>query len=209
MTAKMLKLTITVLFSLTLLRAQLPGEIIVASGTTHNNDISAYNMDVVVYPGARVKGDVETTTGDIHLAENARVKRIYTVSGNVFLEKGSKVDQTITTESGTIRIRENATASGNVITETGDIRGTGAMFKKDVRNRHGNITLKTGSYVKGNVEFLNRGHGDDLHPVEIYLGQNVYIKGKVSAQHTGDNVDLVLNGAVVNGQIKKVNVIGE
>jgi cytoskeletal protein CcmA (bactofilin family) len=209
MKLKTFNLTLIVILSMTLMGAQLPGELTVAAGTIYNDDITASNIDVVIYPGARVKGDVETTTGDIHLADNARVKRIITISGNVFLDKGSKVDQTIRTESGTIRVREGATATGNVITETGDIRGTGATFNKDVRNRHGNIILKTGTYVKGNVEILNRGHGDDLHPVEIYLGQGVYVKGKVTAQHTGDNVDLVINGAEVNGKINKVNIIGD
>ncbi len=208
MKLKTFNLTLIVILSMALMGAQLPGEITVAEGTTYNGAITTTSDDVVIFPDARVKGDVETTTGDIHLAENARVKRIITISGNVFLDKGSKVDQTITTESGTIRVSEGATASGNVITETGDIRGIGAIFNKDVRNLHGDIILKTGTYVKGNVEILNRGHGDDLHVVEIYLGEGVYVKGKVTASHVDDNVDLVMNGAEVNGKINKVNIIG-
>ncbi|MBC8376173.1 MAG: hypothetical protein H8E26_08995 [FCB group bacterium] len=209
MKLKYLNMVIMVLSFSILNGAPPPEEITVAEGTTYNSSITTTDIDVVVYPAARVIGDIETTSGDVHLSENSRVKRIITSSGNVFLDKGSKVDQTITTDGGTIRVREGATANGNVITETGDIRGTGAIFKKDVRNRHGDIMLKTGTYVKGNVEILNRGHGDDLPPVEIYLGQGVYVKGKVTAQHVGDNVDLVMNGAEVNGQINKVNVMGD
>jgi cytoskeletal protein CcmA (bactofilin family) len=184
-----------------------PNDIIIEAGSTYNNDITTTTSDIIVLNGAEVKGDLETTYGDVYLEESARADKITTINGNVYLDKNSQVDKTINTQNGTIRVRESATVKGNITTEWGDIRGDGAIFNKNISTRHGHISLKAGSYVKGNVSILNRGHGNDLPVVEIYLGEDVYVKGKVTASHVGDNVDLYMWNAEVDGQINKVNVV--
>jgi hypothetical protein len=209
MEKKFLALLIVVMSISILTGAPPNNDFIVAAGTTYNGDIQTTDQDVIILIGATVDGDVETTSGDIYLEENARVEeKVSTSSGNVYLDVGSRVDKTIDTQSGTIRVRQNATVNGNVTTEYGDIKGEGAIFNKNVKTRHGHISLKAGTYVDGDVSILDRGHGSGLPLVEIYLGEGVYIDGKVTASHVGDNVDLSMWQAEVNGQIDKVNVVG-
>ncbi len=209
MKIKFLTLVILVLSIAVLMATPPNNDFIVAAGTTYDGDIETTNQDVIILSGATVDGDIETTSGDVYLEENAKVEeKITTLSGNVYLDVGSQVDKTIDTQSGTIRVRQNATVKGNITTESGDIKGEGAIFDKNISTRHGHISLKVGSHVNGNVSILNRGHGNDLPVVEIYLGEDVYIDGKVIASHVGDNVDLYMWGAEVNGEIDKVNVVG-
>jgi len=192
-----------------LIGAPPPENITVAAGTTYNHDISTTINDIIVLQGAEVEGDLETTTGDIYLEENARVDKITTISGNIYLDTDSQVDKTIDTESGTLRAREGSTIKGNVTTETGDVRADGATFEKDISTRHGHISLKAGTLVEGDISILNRGHDSSLPVVEIYLGQGVIVQGKVTASHVDDNVDLDMYEAEVNGQIDKVNMVGD
>ncbi|MCF7826916.1 MAG: DUF4097 domain-containing protein [Candidatus Marinimicrobia bacterium] len=192
-----------------LMGAPPPENITVAAGTTYENDISTTINDIIIMNGAEVKGDLETTTGDIYLEANARVDKITTVSGNIYLDTGSQVDKTIDTESGTLRAREGSTIKGDVTTETGDVRADGATFEKDIRSRHGHISLKAGTHVDGDISILNRGHDANLPVVEIYLGEGVYVGGKVTASHVDDHVDLNMYEAQVDGQIDKVTMIGD
>jgi len=209
MRVKTFSLILVMAIGLTLIGAPPPEDITVAAGTTYNNDITASSSDIIILNGAEVKGDLETTTGDIYLEENARADKITTVSGNIYLDKGSQADKDIDTESGTVRVREGARLKGNVTTETGDIRSNGATFDKDIRTRHGYISLKAGTYVDGDVSILNRGHGSNLSVVEIYLGEGVYVNGKVTASHVDDNVNLDMYKAEVDGKIDKVTMVGD
>jgi len=182
-------------------------EVIIAAGTVYNGNINTTNSDITVLDGARVKGQVRTTNGDIYIEENARVKKIKNTNGDIFLDESVTVDQTITDTNGDIRVKRDCTIKGNIVTETGDIRVDHATLKKDVKTRHGSISLRDGTYVKGSIRILNRGHGANLETVDIYLGQDVYIKKDVTAANAGDHVELQMYGAEVHGHVRRVTEV--
>ncbi|MEA3286748.1 MAG: DUF4097 family beta strand repeat-containing protein [Candidatus Marinimicrobia bacterium] len=182
-------------------------DIVIATGTTHNGNVITSNVDITVMDGARVNGEVRTTSGDIYIETNARVRKIKSTSGDIFIDEGVTVDQTIKNTDGSIRIKQNSTIKGNITTETGDIRVDGSMLKKSIKTRHGDIILKQGTYVKNDIRILNRGQGAGLEILDIYLGQEVYVKGNASAHHSNDQVQIQLFGGEVRGNIRRITII--
>ena len=190
--------------SISLLAAPPEQEVEIAAGTTYNGSISTTASDIIVLEGARVKGDIQTSTGDVYVEANARVKSVTSIHGDVFLDVGVTVDKKIVMTNGSLTIKENSALNDDVINENGDIRISGSTLKKDVINRHGGIILKNNTYVKGNVEILDRGQSPNLDPIEIYLGVGVYIKGDVKADDEDDLVELSIYQAEVKGDIENI-----
>ena len=182
-------------------------EVTVAPGSTYNHDITTDTGDIIVYSDARVKGTLESYSGDIYVEDGGRVAKIISVNGDVFLGEGVTVDNKITITNGSLRVKANSTLNGDVTTEYGDIRINGSYLKKSIKTRHGDIILKENTYVKKDIVILDRGQGNNLEPLEIYLGTGVYIDGNVSASDTDDLVELLIYGAEVDGQISEVNII--
>ncbi|MBL7026242.1 MAG: DUF4097 family beta strand repeat protein [Candidatus Marinimicrobia bacterium] len=182
-------------------------EVYVEAGSTYNHDITTDTGDIIVHSGARVKGVVQSTYGDIYLENDARVQKIISINGDVFLEAGSTVDQSITITYGSLRVKDNSTLNGNVITESGDIRISGSYLKKSIKTRHGDIILKNNTYVKKDIVILDRGQSPDLETLDIYLGTGVQINGDVSADDEDDMVVLEIFGGEVNGDVEDVEVV--
>jgi hypothetical protein len=80
-------------------------------------------------------------------------------------------------------------------------------LKKTLKTRHGSIILKDGTYVKGNITILNRGHGQDLETLDIYVGQNVLVKGNVTAANANDHVELQIYGGEIRGNVRRVTTV--
>ena len=182
-------------------------EVNIDADVTYNGDITTDTGDIILHPGSRVKGTIQSTSGDIYLEEGARAKKIISVNGDVFLETGATVDQSITVTYGSLRVKENSTLNGDVITESGDIRISGSYLKKSIITRHGDIILKNNTYIKEDIEVLDRGQGSSLEPLDIYIGTGVHIEGDVTSEDEDDLVVLEIFGGEVNGNIEDVEVV--
>ena len=210
MKTRILFLLTTLFISMSLFGAPPPeDEVIILAGSTYNNNITTNTADITVLDGAHVKGHLETVSGDIYLENGSRVKSITTQSGDVFGEQGVTVDQNIETVSGSVTIKINSTINGEVETESGDIRITGSYLKKNIKTRHGDIVLKDNTYVKKDIVILDRGQGSDLSPLDIYLGTGVTVHGDVEAEDEDDLVVLEMFGGEVDGDIDEIEVIGD
>ena len=181
-------------------------EVFIEAGTTYNGNITTLTGDITVNSGARVNGILTSTSGDIYIEDGARVKKIIAVNGDVFLDVGVTVDQSLTVTYGSLRAKSNCTLNGDVLTESGDIRISGSYLKKSIKTRHGDIILKDNTYVKKDIIILDRGNSNDLEPLEIYLGAGVEINGDVEAEDDDQLVELVLFDAEVNGNIENITV---
>ncbi len=207
MKLKYLNMVILVLSFSILMGAPPDDEFVVEPDDTYNGDITTDTGDIIVHAGARVKGVVESTSGDIYIEEGARVKKIISLNGDVFLETGVTVDQSITVTYGSLRVKANSTLNGDIVTESGDIRINGSYLKKGITTRHGDIILKNNTYVKKDIEILDRGQSPNLEPLDIYLGVGVQINGDVSAADEDDRVVLEIFGGEVNGDVDDVQVV--
>ncbi len=199
---------ILVFMSIALLGTPLPDdEVTVAAGSSYNGNIVTTTADIIVFEGARVNGKVSTGSGDIYIESNARVKKVKSTSGDISIDEGVTVDQTIENTDGSIRIKKNSIIKGDITTETGDIRVDGSTIKKSIKTRHGDVILKVGTYVKKNIQIFDRGHGENLETLDIYLGKDVRVGGNVTASNDNDQVELQLFGGEVDGDIRRINVI--
>ena len=184
-------------------------DVTVASGTTYNGNITTDTGDITVFPGARVKGNVASTSGDIYIEDGARVKKIISLNGDVFLKTNVTVDQTITLTYGSLFVDDNCVLKGDVENEYGDIRISGSQLNKKIITRHGDVILQNNTYVKKDIEILDRGNTSGLQPLDIYLGTGVVVDGDIEADDEDDLVELTMFGGEVDGDIDNVTVTGD
>ena len=182
---------------------------------------STVNGSITVGSGATVTGDLETVNGSIRIGENAVIEDAETVNGSVKVAAGVKA-QDIGSVNGTIRIGVNVTiegevsvvngkigiASGSTVSEdvsnvNGEIKITGAEIRGNLSTVNGDVSLKEGANLHGNLTIKkpgNSGKNKSRKP-KIIIGPGSRVGGEIVAEH---EVELYISDTAEVGGVSGV-----
>ncbi len=158
-------------------------------------DISKINSGITVEAEDRV-GDVSTINGGIRLDYGANAQEVATVNGGIGLEDGVVV---VLAESvnGGIRVGENVTVNGGirtaagtvvedrVVTVNGRVRLHNTQVGRDVQSSNGNIEIREGSAIEGDIiikgrrRWWDRLFGFSRRPPEITIDSSSTVRGDI------------------------------
>ncbi|MDA1371788.1 MAG: hypothetical protein O2971_13645 [Proteobacteria bacterium] len=189
-----------------------------AADATEIRDISKVNSRINVDAEEHV-GDVSSVNGGIHLSRGANAREVSTINGSIELEDGSVVTQAESINGG-IRVGENVTVNGSLETVNGGIRTeTGTVVEdsvvtvngrvrlyntqvgRDVQSSNGDIEIRDGSTVQGDViirgrlRWWNQVFSFSRKPPEITIDSSSVVRGDI---HLYRETDLnIADGAEV------------
>jgi DUF4097 and DUF4098 domain-containing protein YvlB len=188
------------------------GSIRIRDGEVREQDFSALNGGITVGDGATVRGKCDTVNGSIEIGSSARVGSLSSVNGGISIGDESEVDGEAGTVNGSISLGR-ATRAQAVSTVNGGIRLDGAQVSGDVRTVNGDVTLRDGATVGGNIVIDRRGdrHSRSSRPLRIELDGGSVVEGDVIVEGTTKTkVELYLRGgSKVLGKTESVEVMKE
>ena len=181
----------------------------VAPGEVYDGDLSTLNGGITVGDGATIHGECQSVNGGIEVGEDCRVESLSSVNGGVSVGAGTIVEKGIQAINGRITLGRGASASA-VKTINGQIEMTGAEIDGNVRTINGNIALREGSRVGGDIVVEDRGNGSDKRdrPLTIELEGGSVVEGNVIVEDKATPVEVHLrDGSRVLGRIENAEVI--
>ena len=96
-------------------------------------------------------GNLETVNGGINLGARAQVETLTTVNGGVRLGTEARVGGNIESVSGGLFVDRGGRVAGNIGTVNGAIGLVGVEVTGDVKTVNGDVTIGTGSHVRGGL----------------------------------------------------------
>ena len=185
-------------------------------------DISRINRSIHVSAGEWV-GDISSVNGGIDMAKGANAQELSTVNGGIDLDDNVTIEQAETVNGG-IRIGENVTVTGSLETVNGGIRTSAGTIVanrvrtvngkiqlrnttvgKNVATSNGDISLRDGSIVNGDLLVANRRSNwwsrlwsSHRRHLDITIDASPAVRGDI---HLYREVDLHIDDAAEVGEI--------
>lgn len=184
-------------------------------------DISRINGSISIEPEDQV-GDVSTVNGGIRVERRANARTVSTVNGGIELQDEVVVDEAETV-NGSIRVGQEVQINGSLQSVNGGIRtGAGTVVEdgvqtvngrvrlyntqvhQDVQTSSGDIDIRDGSSVEGDVivrgrmGWWNRLFHSSRRSPELTIDESSVVKGDI---HLYQEVDLNIADGSVEGEI--------
>ena len=182
----------------------------VGSGEVMDHDLSTLNGQIHIDDGATVRGEAETVNGSVEVGRNVQVESVSTVNGDVEIGEGTVVDGEVETVNGSISM-ESGSRARSVGTVNGSLRLNGADVEADVSTYNGDVTLRDGTNVGGDIRIseANSGSSRRDRPLRIYVEDGSTVQGSVIVEDEDLEVEVYLRGGTVAGQIHGARVVEE
>ncbi len=182
----------------------------VGDGEVREGTLSALNGQISIGDDATV-GHCRSVNGSITVGKGSRVESLDSVNGSVNIGEDAVVEHGVTAVNGKILLGQGARADA-VTTINGPIRLTGAEVDRDVKTINGNIALREGSIVHGDivVEEPDGGSRRQGRPLRIELDGGSVVEGNVIVEDPDMEVEVYLrDGSRVAGRVENATVIEE
>ena len=180
----------------------------IEDGALVERDLSALNGGIRIGDGATIRGEAGSVNGSIRIGRDVRIDRVHAVNGGIEIGDGTVVDRGVSSVNG--RIELDGVSVGEVSTVNGRIEMDRTSVDGDVETYHGDITLRTGSRVSGDIVVRepNRssGHHDTLR---ITIENGSVVEGDIIVEDRDLEVEVVLRGGSVQGRVEGARVIEE
>jgi len=147
-------------------------------------NVSSVNGGVNVRRGASAY-DVETVNGGIDLEGDVVVTRAETVNGGIRIGNGVTVKGSLLTVNGGISTGQGTVIEERVQTVNGKIRLNNTRVGEDLRTSNGDIELRDGSFVEGDLvvrgrqSWLQRFFSKNHRPSEIVIDSSSGVRGDI------------------------------
>jgi len=173
-----------------------------------DDDLSTLNGQIRIGDGAIVRGDAESVNGSVEVGRNVQLEGVATVNGDVEIGEGAVVDGGVETVNGSISM-EFGSRAREVGTVNGSVELNGAEIEDDVTTYNGDITLRDGANVGGDIRIseANSRSSRRGQPLRIYVEGGSTVQGSVIVEDDDMEVEVYLRGGTVAGEIRGATVI--
>jgi DUF4097 and DUF4098 domain-containing protein YvlB len=173
-----------------------------------DDDLSTLNGKIRIDDDVIVRGDAESVNGSVEVGRNVRVEGVASVNGDVEIGEGTVVDGDVETVNGSISMEFGSRAQ-EVGTVNGSVELNGAEVEDDVTTYNGDITLRDGANVGGDIRIseANSRSSRRGQPLRIYIEGGSTVQGSVIVEDDDMEVEVYLRGGTIAGQIQGAKVI--
>ena len=180
----------------------------VESGEFVENDLSTLNGDIRIDDGATVRGEAESVNGGVEVGRNVEVQGVSTVNGGVEIGEGAVVDGDVASVNGPISMEAGSQAR-EVGTVNGSVELDGADVETDVSTYNGDVTLRGGANVGGDIRIKESRSGSSRRDqaLRIYIEDGSTVQGSVIVENEDQEVEVYLRGGSVAGEIRGATVV--
>lgn len=168
-------------------------------------DVSSVNGGIDIGRGASAE-EVDTVNGGIDLDERAEILRAETVNGGIRVGRGVTVHDSLSTVNGGIQTREGTDIDRRVSTVNGKITLDATRVGENVQTSNGDIFLRDGSVVEGDIvvkgrrSWLNRVFNFEYDKPRIVIDEGSSVLGDI---HLHREAELeIADGALVGEVIE-------
>ena len=190
-------------------RIKVNGDIRIREGKQASGSLMTINGNIRVGPGGRVTGSCRSVNGRIYVMENAIVRSLQSVNGDIDLESNVDVQGDVESVNGGINARNGVMVNGDINTVNGSIRVNGTEVRRDVTSYNGDIQLSERSVVHGDIIIRDsKGESNRTRPLRIRIDGMSVVEGNVIVKNEDLRVELILAGeSQVRGRIRDAEVI--
>lgn len=166
-------------------------------------DISSVNGGIDLARGSRAD-KLDTVNGGIDLDENVVITNAKTVNGGIRVSSDVTVNGSLTTVNGGIRTASGTVIENRVRTVNGKIRLRNTLVGENIQTSNGDITLRDGSTVEGDIVvkgrrgWVGRIFNFDRRPPTISIDADSSVKGDI---HLYRKVDLEIDDGAKVGEV--------
>lgn len=182
----------------------------VESGEDVDKGLSTLNGNIRIDDGATVRGNAQSVNGKVKIGRNVEVDSVSTVNGGIEIDEGTIVDGDVESVNGPISMEpgSRARAAGTV---NGSVELHGVEIERDVSTYNGDVTLRGGTNVGGDVRIeASKGGSNDHHqPLRIYIEDGSTVQGDVIVEDDARRVEVYMRGGAVAGRILGAKVVEE
>lgn len=122
-------------------------------------DVSSVNGSIELHDNV-IAQQIDTVNGDIDINSNVTVENANTVNGSIDVRSNFKSFGDVETVNGDISIQQDSEIQGGVKTINGDIKLNGVLVSKDVITKNGDVTLRNGSIVYGDLIYESQNQSN-------------------------------------------------
>ena len=180
----------------------------VDSGEVVDDDLSTVNGQIRIGDGATVRGTAATVNGSVKVGRNVEVESVSSVNGGIEIGEGTVVNGEVETVNGPISMDSGSRARA-VGTVNGSVKLNGADVEADVSTYNGDVKLRDGANVGGDIRILESNHGSSRRDrtLRIYIEDGSTVQGSVIVEDKDLKVEVYLRGGTVAGEIRGATVV--
>ncbi|MFT6086056.1 MAG: hypothetical protein ACJAWT_001306 [Glaciecola sp.] len=171
----------------------------VAEGRTVE-DVGSVNGSVVIKDNVTAK-HVSNTNGRISIGNNVSVDSVDAVNGQIKIGERFVAKEGVSTVNGQIVIQEQGQIGGGLATVNGNILLNSVVVEKDIVSVNGNIKLKAGSLVKGDIHFHKSSNNYNKNYPVLYISADSNVHGDIILERP---VELELENTSLESKIKRL-----
>jgi DUF4097 and DUF4098 domain-containing protein YvlB len=179
----------------------------VGAGEVRDKDLSTVNGSINIGDDAQINGECSTVNGSIKVGSDATVESLTTVNGGIHVGGGTVVDKDVVAVNGSITM-DNGSQAGEVSNINGRIKLHGAQVTGDISTVNGDVDLKDGSRVGGDIIIQDsKGNNHRDAPLKITLDGDSVVEGSIIVEADFEVEVHLRNGGRVMGRIEGAEVI--
>lgn len=169
----------------------------------HVGDVSSVNGSIRIKEGAKAS-DVDTVNGGIDIEDGAQIRTAGTVNGGISVGESVTVKGSLETVNGGINVGEGSEVTDTVSTVNGTIRLRNVHVGEDVKTANGDIEIKDGSVIDGDViikansSWLSRVLSMNSKTSDLVIDETSQVKGDI---HLYKEVNLRIEDGAKVGEI--------
>jgi DUF4097 and DUF4098 domain-containing protein YvlB len=156
------------------------GSIRVGDGATIDGSLETVNGAIRIGNEVSVK-DVGTVNGSIKAGDKLTAGSLQTVNGEIQVGAGGAIDGDIETVNGRIQLASGTRVADDVETVNGELDFAGALIRGDVTGMNGDVTLKDGAVIEGDLKIEKPGgwFNKNKRKPKVTIGPGSAVKGKI------------------------------
>ncbi|MFT4863302.1 MAG: hypothetical protein ACI95C_002533 [Pseudohongiellaceae bacterium] len=169
----------------------------------HVGDVSSVNGSIRIRSGA-MAADIGTVNGGIEIEDGAAIGTAGTVNGGISVGESVTVQGSLETVNGGIGVGAASDIADTISTVNGTIRLRRVHVGADVKTANGDIEIKDGSVIdgdviiRGNSSWLSRVLSINTKPSDLLIDESSQVKGDI---HLYKEVNLRIEEGAKVGRI--------
>ncbi|WJG10856.1 hypothetical protein [Aliiglaciecola sp. LCG003] len=166
----------------------------------HVSNVSSVNGSINLADSVNAR-NVDTVNGDIDMGQYVTVKSAKTVNGDIEAQQDFHSQGPVETVNGSIRLTSHSRVDGDVENVNGVIELSGVIVSGNTTTYNGDIILKDGSQIQGDIIFYTRNQRKAPRTLPVLKIENgVIIDGQIILRQ---EVELQIDDAQL---LKKVSI---
>jgi hypothetical protein len=184
--------------------------VVIADGATRTSGVTTVNPWIRIGNDAKVEGTLRSINGNLVIGDRARVAALSIVNGSIIGGEGVVVAGDIDSINGGVSFHRGSQVRGAISTINGSIELVGSSVV-DVRTVHGDVELRNGSVVRGDIVIeKSTGNSDRPWPLRILVSGGSVIEGDVIVEDPEFKAQLIVrDGGKVLGRVQNIEVVEE